>query len=152
MSLIYESPEFVEELKRRINSNSEYREKAKGMNWETLIIVKDVSFAVYSSYSDGELVERKHILPSEVEDCRRKADFVVEIPTYELSIEMFSGRKSLETLFMTGMIKVDGSIFKAMHYRDALGVSGRITAELVNESVIPSKDEFVRMLRERGLL
>jgi putative sterol carrier protein len=152
MSLRYESPEFVEELKKRINSSQEYREKAKGMNWKILIIVKDIPFATLSTYADGEMIERKHIRSSEIEEYRKKADFTVEVPSYDLSIEMATGKKSMEALFMSRMIKVEGSIFKALQYRGALEVSTKITAELANVSSIPSKEEFTAMLKERGLL
>lgn len=152
MSLKYESPEFAEELKKRINSNQEYRQKAKGMNWKILTIVKDIPFATLSTYADGELVERKHIRASEIEEYRKKADFTVEVPSYDLSIEMATGKKSMETLFMSRMIKVEGSIFKALQYRGALEVSTKITAELANASSIPSKEDFTRMLHELGLL
>lgn len=152
MSLKYESPEFAEELKKRINSNQEYRQKAKGMNWKILIIVKDIPFATLSTYADGEMIERKHIRSSEIEEYRKKADFTVEVPSYDLSIEMATGKKSMEALFMSRMIKVEGSIFKALQYRGALEVSTKITAELANVSSIPSKEEFTAMLKERGLL
>jgi len=152
MSLKYESPEFAEELKKRINSNQEYRQKAKGMNWRILIIVKDIPFATLSTYADGEMIERKHIRSSEIEEYRKKADFTVEVPSYDLSIEMATGKKSMEALFMSRMIKVEGSIFKALQYRGALEVSTKITAELANVSSIPSKEEFTAMLKERGLL
>jgi predicted lipid carrier protein YhbT len=152
MSLKYESPEFVEELKKRINSSQEYREKAKGVNWKILIIVKEIPFATLSTYADGELVERKHIRASEIEEYRKKSDFTVEVPSYDLSIEMATGKKSMESLFMSRMIKVEGSIFKALQYRGALELSTKITAELANASSIPSKEEFTAMLKERGLL
>lgn len=152
MPLEYESLDFSEELKRRINSNKEYREKAKDMNLKTLIIVNDVPFATYSSYANGVIEERKQIPQSEIEEYRKKADFIVEIPTYALSVEMAKGRESLESLFLSGTLKVEGSIFKALQYRDALESLGKMTAALVNESSIPSKEEFVRMLRERELL
>jgi predicted lipid carrier protein YhbT len=152
MSLVYESPEYAEELKKRINGSSEYREKARGVNLKTLFIVKDVPFATFSSYVDGELVERKHVKSTEIEETRKTADFVIEIPTYELSIEMAAGKKSLESLFFSRAIKVEGSIFKALQYRGALEAASNITATLTNESVIPSKEDFVKMLRERGLL
>jgi hypothetical protein len=152
MSLKYESPEFSEELKKRINANSVYREKAKGMSWKILIVVKDIPFAVYSIYADGELIERKHVSASEIEEFRKKSDFIVEVPAYDLSIEMATGKKSLESLFMGRMIKLEGSIFKALQYRGAMEEMGKITAELANQSVIPLKDEFTGMLKERGLL
>lgn len=152
MPLTYESSDFSEELKRRINANSEYREKAKGVNWKTLFIVKDVPFATYSSYMDGELIERKHVPPSGIEETRKKVDFIVEIPTYDLSIETAIGKKSLESLFLSRMLKLEGSIFKALKYRSAIEVASKITAELVKESVIPSKEDFTKMLKERGLL
>jgi len=152
MQLRYESPEFAEELKRRINGNGEYRGKAKGMTWKTLFIVEDIRFVVYSDYSDGELVERKHVPSSQIEEYRKKADFVVGIPTYELSVEIATGRKSLETLFMSGTLKLEGSIFKALQYRGAIEMAAKITADLTNESNIPSKEDFVKMLSEQGLL
>ena len=151
MPLQYESPEFNEELKKRVNANGEYREKAKGMNWKTLITVKDVPFSTYSSYSDGELVERKHVAPNELEECKKKADFKIEIPTYDLSTEIASGRKSIEKLFLSGAVKLEGAIFKALQYRAAAELIAKITADLTNESIIPSKEEFTKMLREHGL-
>lgn len=152
MSLKYESPEFSEEVRKRLNANSEYRQKAKGVNWKILIIVKDVPFATLSTYVDGEMIERKHIRSSEIEEYKKKSDFTVEVPSYDLSIEMATGKKSMEALFMSRMIKVEGSIFKALQYRGALEVSTNITAELANASSIPSKEEFTAMLKERGLL
>jgi putative sterol carrier protein len=152
MLLRYESQEFSEELKKRMNSNKEYREKAKGMTWKTLFIVEDIRFAVYSDYLDGELVERKHVSSSQIEEYRKKADFVVGIPTYELSVEIAAGRKSLETLFMSGTLKLEGSIFKALQYRGAIELAGKITAQLTNESSIPSKEDFVKVFSEQGLL
>ena len=152
MPLRYESPEFNEELKIRVNANSEYREKAKGMNWKTLITVKDVPFSTYSSYSDGELVERKHVAPNELEESRKKADFKIEIPTYDLSTEIASGRKSIEKLFLSVAVKLEGAIFKALQYRAAAELVAKTTADLTNESAIPSKEEFTKMLRKQGLL
>jgi predicted lipid carrier protein YhbT len=152
MPLIYESPEYAEELKKRINESSEYRERAKGVNLKTLFIVKDIPFATYSSYVNGELIERKHVPSTEIEETKKKADFVIEIPTYELSIEMAAGKKSLESLFFGRAIKVEGSIFKALQYRGALEAASKITATLTNESVVPSKEDFIKMLRERKLL
>ena len=152
MLLRYESQEFSEELKKRMNSNREYREKAKGMTWKTLFIVEDIRFAVYSDYLDGELVERKHVSSSQIEEYRKKADFVVGIPTYELSVEVAAGRKSLETLFMSETLKLEGSIFKALQYRGAIELAGKITAQLTNESSIPSKEDFVKVFSEQGLL
>ena len=152
MALKYESAEFSEELRKRANANSEYREKAKGMNWKTLIITKDIPFATYSSYSDGELTERKHVRATEIEELRKKVDFVVEIPTYELSIDVATGKKSLESLFLVRQVKVEGSIFKALQYRDAVERAGKVAATLAAESEILSKDDFVKMLRERELL
>jgi predicted lipid carrier protein YhbT len=152
MPLQYESSEFSEELRKRTNANVAYREKAKGMNWKTLIAVTDIPFAVFTSYSEGELVERKHVSAKEIEDARKNADFIVEIPTYELSIEVATGKKSMESLFLSRAIKVDGNIFKALQYRSAVEVYGKITADLANESTIPSKEDFVKTLHERGLL
>jgi putative sterol carrier protein len=152
MPLKYESQEFSEELKKRINSNREYREKAKGMTWKTLFIVEDTHFAVYSDYLDGKLVERKHAPSSQIEEHRKKADFVVGIPTYELSVEIAAGRKSFETLFMSGTLKLEGSIFKALQYRGAIEITAKITADLTSESSILSKEDFAKMLSEQGLL
>jgi putative sterol carrier protein len=152
MQLVYESPHYAEELKRRINASSEYREKAKGVNLKTLFIVKDIPFATYSSYADGELVDRRHVSPSEIEETKKQSDFVVEISTYELSIEVATGKKSLESLFLSREMKVEGSIFKALQYRGALEAASKITAALANESVVPSKEDFVKILRERKLL
>ena len=135
-----------------MNSNKECREKAKAMTWKTLFIVEDIRFAVYSDYLDGELVERKHVSSSQIEEYRKKADFVVGIPTYELSVEIAAGRKSLETLFMSGTLKLEGSIFKALQYRGAIELAGKITAQLTNESSIPSKEDFVKVFSEQGLL
>lgn len=122
------------------------------MTWKTLFIVEDLHFAVYSDYLDGELVERKHVPSSQIEEYRKKADFVVEIPTYELSVEIAAGRKSLETMFMSRTLKVKGSVFKALQYRGAIEIAGKITADLTNESSMPSKEDFVKMLSEQGLL
>jgi putative sterol carrier protein len=152
MTLTYESSEFSEELKKRINASSEYREKAKGVNWKTLFIVKDVPFATYSSYADGEVIERKHIPQREIEETRKNVDFIVEIPTYDLSIEVATGKKSLESLFFSKMLKLEGSIFKALKYRGAIELASKITAELVKEAIIPSKEDFTKMLKECGLL
>jgi len=99
-----------------MNSNREYREKTRGITWKTLFIVEDMHFAVYSDYLDGELVERKHVPPSQIEEYKRKANFVVGIPTYELSVEIAAGRKSMETLFMNRTLKLEGSVFKALQY------------------------------------
>lgn len=152
MSLIYESEAFSEELKKRVNADVEYREKAKKMNWKMLIVVDDVPFATYSLYSSGELVERKHLRSSEIEGMKKMTDFIVDIPTFELSVEMATGKKSMESLFFGKQIKVDGSLFKALQYRDALEKVVKITAQLASESIIPSKDEFVKVLHARGLL
>ena len=152
MSLKYESPEFSEELKKRANADAEYREKAKGVNWKIMTIVNDVPFATTTVYSDGEIVERKQVPATEIEAVRKTADFTIEIPSYELSIEMAAGRKSMESLFMGRQIKVEGSIFKALQYRGALEKFSKITAQLTTESVVPSKEDFVKMLKERGLL
>jgi hypothetical protein len=75
MPLRYESQEFSEELKKRMNSNRDYREKARGMTWKTLCIAEGMRFAVYSDYLDGGLVERKHVLPSQIEEYKKKAVF-----------------------------------------------------------------------------
>lgn len=152
MSFKYESPEFSDELKKRINANVEYREKAKGMNWKTLVIVKELPFATFSKFENGEFIERKHVPSSEIEEHRKISDFVVEIPTYELSVEVVTGRKSLESLYFNKIVKLDGSLFKALQYRGVMEMVSKITAELVKDSVIPSKEEFAEMLRKRGLL
>jgi len=47
---------------------------------------------------------------------------------------------------------VEGSIFKALQYRDAVERAGKVAATLAAESEILSKDDFVKMLRERELL
>jgi hypothetical protein len=152
MPFQYESHEFSDELRKRLNANTEYREKAKGMTWKVMTIVTELPFATYSNYVEGELIERKHVPPAGIETLRKQADFVVEIPTYELSIEIATGKKSLESLFMSRAIKVEGSIFKAMKYRDAAGMAGNVTAEMAREATVPSKDGFAQMLRQRGLL
>lgn len=152
MTLKYESQEFSDELKKRTNADKEYREKAKEMSLKTLFIVQDVPFAIFSNYMKGELVERKHIPPSEIEETRKKADFIVEIPSYELYVEMTAGKKSLASLFLSRMIKVEGSIFKGLRYQNAIEHAGKIAAQLTSESIIPSKEDFMKMLRERGLL
>lgn len=151
MALEYESREFSDELKRRINADKNYREKAHGMNWATLFIVDDVHSVIYSNYVNGELADRKQISLNEVEEYRKKADFVVEIPTYDLSVEMATGKKSLESMFLSGKLKVDGSIFKALQYRDAIERATEITADLANESTIPSKEDFTKTLKKLGL-
>jgi hypothetical protein len=152
MPLTYESQEFSEELKRRMNLNTEYRERAKGMTWKILFMVEDIRFAVYSDYLSGELVERKPVPSSEIEEYRKKADFVVRIPNYELSVEIAAGRKPLETLFLSGTLKLEGSVFKALQYRGAMELAAKITAQLTNESTVPSRADFVKMLGERGLV
>jgi hypothetical protein len=58
----------------------------------------------------------------------------------------------LEALFMSGTLKVEGSVFKALRYRGAIELAGKVTAQLTNESSIPSKEDFVKMLSEQGLL
>ncbi len=152
MAFDYESPEFSDELQRKLNSDKEFREKAKGMSWKTLFIVKDVPFATYSSYVDGELVERKHVFSSEIDETRKKADFTVEIPTFDLSVDVATGRKSLESLFLSRQIKLEGSIFKALQCRGAIERGGKITTALVNESNVPSKEAFINILRKSKLL
>lgn len=151
MPLEYESREFSDELKRRINADKNYREKAHGMNWATLFIIDDVHSAIYSNYVNGELVDRKHVPSNQTEEYRKKADFVVEIPTYDLSVKMAAGKKSLESMFLSGKLKVDGSIFKALQYRDAIERATEITAKLANESAIPSREDYAKMLKKLGL-
>jgi putative sterol carrier protein len=152
MILNYESPEFSEELRKRTNADTEFRQKAKGTNWKILTVVRDVPFASLSSFSNGELVDRKHVPAVEIEALRKNVDFTVEIPTYELSIDMAKGKESLQALFMSGKIKLDGSIFKALQYREPLERFAKMTSDLTKESVVPSKEDFVKMLRDRGLL
>lgn len=152
MPITYESREFSEELKKRVNANTEFREKAKGVTWKIMTIVADIPFATLSSHVDGELVERRHVPSAEIEAYKKQSGFIVEIPTYELSVEMAAGKHSLESLFMSGKLKVEGSIFKAMKYRDALGIVGKITTELTDQSIIPTKEEFMQTLRQRELL
>ncbi len=151
MPLEYESQEFSDELKKRINTDKDYREKAHGMNWAILSFIDDVPFATYSNYVNGELTDRKHILPGEAEEYKKKVDFFVEIPTYALSVEIAIGKKSLESMFLGGNLKVEGSIFKALQYRDAIERVAKITAELANESVIPSREDFAKTLKKLGL-
>ena len=152
MPLEYESREFSEELRKRINTDKDYREKAKGMNWKTLIVITDVPSAVYSDYVNGELRAREHVPPSEVEEYKKKVDFFVEIPTYDLSVEMATGRKSLESMFLSGKLKVEGSIFKALQFRDAIDRVAKITEKLANESTIPPKEDFERALKKNRSL
>ncbi|MDH7563502.1 MAG: hypothetical protein QHH24_01275 [Candidatus Bathyarchaeota archaeon] len=152
MSLQYESAEFSEELKKRINRSSEFREKIGHANLKTLIIVKDVPSATFASFVEGVLEERNHIPLSQIEEYRKKADFTIEIPTYELSVDVASGKKSLESLYLGGMLKMEGSVFKALQYRDVFAIVAKITADLVNQSTVPLKEDFVKMLQKRGLL
>ncbi len=119
------------------------------MNWKTLFIVKDVRFVTYSSYADWELVERKRVAPS-VEEHRKKADFVVEIPTYELSVEMAAGKKIQGVIIHEWKVEVGRFYFKALQYRDAIGSSTNVIAQLTNESTVLSKEEFIKMLRDAG--
>ena len=150
MTLEYESREFSEELKKRVNTDKDYREKAKGMNWKTMIVIADLPFATYSEYVNGELEQRKYVPPDETEEYKKKVDFFVEIPTYDLSVEMATGKQSLESMFLSGKLKVEGSIFKALQFRDAIDRVTKITAKLASESVIPSKEDFARALKKRG--
>jgi hypothetical protein len=50
------------------------------------------------------------------------------------------------------MLKMEGSVFKALQYRDVFAIVAKITADLVNQSTVPSKEDFVKMLQKRGLL
>ncbi|MBS7632435.1 hypothetical protein KEJ15_02270 [Candidatus Bathyarchaeota archaeon] len=148
----YESAEFSEELKKRINNSKELKEKIDHTNLKTLIIVKDIPFATFANFAEGVLAERNHIPPNQIEEYRKKADFTIEIPTYELSVDVASGKKSLESLYIGGMLKMEGSIFKALQYRDVFAVVAKITADLVNQSTVLSKEDFAKMLQKRGLL
>jgi hypothetical protein len=146
MVLKYESKEFSDALVERLNTDYELREKAKGMNLKTLVVVDDVAFAVYTHYENGKVVERRHLSLIEAEAIRKDMDFVMGVPTYDLSVAAASGKESFETLFMNRKVKLEGSILKALPHLGAMKVVAKITAQLVSESVVPPKDEFVQML------
>jgi len=152
MILKYESKEFSKELMERLNGDEEFRDKARGMNLKTLVVVDDVPFAVYTRYENGEVAERRHLSTTETEVMRKSMDFVMEIPTYELSVAAASGKESFETLFMNRKVKLEGSILKALPYLNAMRVVAKITAQLVSQSVVPSRDQFQQMVKDEGLL
>ena len=79
-------------------------------------------------------------------------DFVMEIPTYELSVAAASGKESFESLFMNRKVKLEGSILKALPYLNAMRIVAKITAHLVSECAVPSQDEFRRMVDDEGFL
>lgn len=152
MIMKYESKEFSRELVERLNADAEFRDKAKGMNLRTLVVIDDVAFAVYTRYEDGEVVERRHLRLAEADAMRKNMDFVMEIPTYELSVAAASGKESFESLFMNRKVKLEGSILKALPYLNAMRIVAKITAHLVSECAVPSQDEFRRMVDDEGFL
>lgn len=152
MSWIFGSPEWTEEYKKRVNSDEKYLAAAKGYTTSMLIIVRDVPLATYTRYEDGKIVEQTPVPAGEIEEYKKKAEFSLDFPTYDLFISYLQGKEDATGLVMSGRVKFSGPIPKIMRYNAATTRAGEILKELMEKTTVPTKEEVQAALKELRLL
>ena len=152
MSWIFGSPEWMEELRKRINSDEKYLAAAKGYTTSTLMIVRDVPMASYTRYDDGKIVEQAPVPASQIEEYRNRAEFLLEFPTYDLFISYLSGEVDITRLTMSGRARFSGPMPRMLKFRAATTRAGEIMAELMKETMVLTKEEIQAALKELGML
>ena len=152
MSLIFGSPEWSEELRKRINSDEKYLAAAKGYTTSMLMIVRDVPLATYTRYEDGKAVEEVAVPAGKIEEYKKKSEFSLDFPTYDLFISYLQGKEDVTRLVMSGRVKFTGPIPKIMRYSKATTRTGEIMKGLMKETTVPTKEEVQAALKELGLL
>lgn len=152
MPLIFGSPEWTEELRKRTNSDEKYLAAAKGYTTSMLLIVRDVPMASYTRYEDGKIVEEVAVPAGEIEEYKKKSEFSLDFPTYDLFISYLQGKEDVTRLVMGGRVKFTGPIPKIMRYSAATTRAGEIVKELMKETTVPKKEEIQAALKELGLL
>ena len=152
MSWVFGSPEWMEELKKRINSDEKYLAVAKGYTTSILMIIRDVPMASYTGYDNGKIVEQAPVPASQIEEYRNRAEFMLEFPTYDLFISYLSGEVDITRLTMSGRVRFSGPMPRMLKFRAATTRAGEITAELMKETMVLTKEEIQVVLKELGML
>jgi len=152
LPLVFGSPEWTEKYKKRVNSDEKYLAVAKGYTTTMLMIVRDVPFATYTRYEDGKIVEQAGVPTGEIEEYKKKSEFSLDFPTYDLFISYLQGKEDITKLVMSGRVKLGGPIPKIMRYNAATTRLGEIVKEFMKETTIPTKKEVQAALKELGLL
>jgi len=152
MSLIFGSPEWSEELRKRMNSDKKYLSAAKGYTTSVLMIVRDVPMASYTRYEDGKIVEQVPVPASQIEEYRNRVEFLFEFPAYDLFIGYLSGKEDVMRLAMSGRATFSGPTLRMMKYRKATERAGEIMKELMEETIVPTKEEIQAFLEGIGML
>jgi len=150
--LIFGSPEWTEKYKKRINSDEKYLSAAKGYTTSMLMIVRDIPMATHTRYEDGKIVEQVAVSASQIEEYKKKSEFSLDFPTYDLFISYLQGKEDVTRLVMGGRVKFTGPIPKIMRYSAATTRTGEIIKELMKETTVPKKEEVQAALKELGLL
>jgi len=152
MSWIFGSPEWGEELSRRMSSDEKYLSAAKGYTTSMLMIVRDIPMASYTRYEDGKVAEQVPVPASQIEEYRNRAEFLLEFPTYDLFIDYLSGKEDVTKLSMSGRATFSGPTARLMKYRKATDRAGEIMKELMKETVVPKKEDIRAFLEASGML
>ena len=152
MSWIFGSLEWMEEFRKRINSDEKYLAAAKGYTTSTLMLIRDVPMASYTKYDDGKIVEQAPVPASQIGEYRNRAEFMLEFPTYDLFISYLSGEADITRLTMSGKVRFSGPMPRIMKFRAATTRAGEIMAELMKETIVLTKEEIQAALKELGML
>jgi len=152
MSWIFGSPEWNEELRKRVNSDEKYLAVSKGYTTSMLIIVEDIPLASYTKYENGKIIEQVPVPASQIEEYRNRTEFLLEFPTYDLFINYLSGKEDATRLAMSGRATFSGPTVWLMKYREATDRTGEIMKELMEETLVPTKEDIRAALEALGML
>jgi len=112
------SPEYMEEVVKRTNSDAKYLELSKGENEiYTLVLEAEPdkgvaeTLAICYKIEDGKIVE---VFPTE-----REATFHLSAP-YGIWVDILTGKLGANKALMTRKLKVKGNFMKLLKYSDGV--------------------------------
>ena len=106
MAMRYFSPEFFDELARRLNGDAEWGKRAASLTAKITLTVTDRAWSYMVEITNGAVAARS-VKPED------PADFKFEGP-YEIWQKIAAGQTDFNTAVITGKMKFKGSLAKIM--------------------------------------
>lgn len=116
------TPEFFDELVKRLNNDEEFKQKTANVKTTVLMVNTDTKVSFLLNIASG-------VASSAPGTADSKADFIFlgDTPVW---VSNHKGEAPMEKLVMTGKLKFKGSIPKIMSMRGQLGVIDKVAQSI----------------------
>jgi hypothetical protein len=151
--IVYGSQEFLDRLKDAVNKDTIFRDLAKeDYNANELIIVKDLGIGLWQRTINGEIKEFMLIPKKKITEYEKQAEIVYYIDSYNSLVDICREGASFIQMIIDGQIDVKGDMKKLKRIQAASERMELIMKKICKDSLILSKEEYIRLLLQKNYL